>query len=115
LAKRLHALEYHDGHDPFVSKAISPCENKTSAIPCGSGGQSLTPIKYYFTNFGIFQCYNPDDGPPLEPLILGGNKTFPEFQVSLDPCDPFPTDIYYLSNTIRKTFLIVHHHYLKII
>jgi hypothetical protein len=67
------------------------------------------PVKYYFTDFGISRRYNPDDGPPLEDLILGGDKTVPEFQVSLDPCDPFPTDVYYLGSMIRKTFLVMCH------
>jgi hypothetical protein len=65
------------------------------------------PVKYYFTDFGISRHYNPDDGPPLEDPILGGDKTVPEFRVSLDACNPFPTDVYYLSNMIRKTFLVV--------
>ena len=67
------------------------------------------PVKYYFTDFGISRRYNPDDGPPLEDPILGGDKTVPEFQVSLDPCNPFPTDVYYLGSMIRKTFLVVCH------
>jgi hypothetical protein len=67
------------------------------------------PVKYYFTDFGVSRRYNPDDGPPLEPPILGGDKTVPEFQESLESCDPFPTDVYYLGHTIRKTFLVVSH------
>ena len=63
------------------------------------------PVKYYFTDFGISRRYNPDDGPPLEDPIYGGDKTAPEFQVSLDACNPFPTDVYYLGNAIRETFL----------
>ena len=65
------------------------------------------PVKYYFTDFGISRRYNPDDGPPLEPPIYGGDKTVPEFRVSLNACNPFPTDVYYLGNMIRRTFLEV--------
>ncbi|KII92697.1 hypothetical protein PLICRDRAFT_103575 [Plicaturopsis crispa FD-325 SS-3] len=63
------------------------------------------PVKYYIIDFGISRRYKPEDGPPLEDPIYGGDKTVPEFQKSLDPCDPFPTDIYYLGNMIREHFL----------
>ena len=64
-------------------------------------------VKYYIIDFGISRRYNPDDGPPLEDPIIGGDKSVPEFQVSLEPCNPFPTDIYYLGSVIRNTFLHV--------
>jgi len=63
------------------------------------------PTKYYFIDFGLSRKYNPDDGPPREDPIRGGDKTVPEFHRSDDPCDPFPTDIYYLGNMIREDFL----------
>ena len=65
------------------------------------------PVKYYFVDFGISRRYNPDDGPPLEDPIFGGDKTVPEFRISLDACNPFPTDVYYLGSAIRKTLLKV--------
>lgn len=70
------------------------------------------PVKYYYIDFGISRRYNPADGPPLEDPIWGGDKTVPEFHKSLDPCNPFPTDIYYLGNMIRQGFLIVRGSYL---
>jgi len=63
------------------------------------------PVKYYLTDFGLSRRYNPDQGPPLEDPIWGADKTVPEFQKSSDPCDPFPTDVYYLGNLIRENFL----------
>jgi len=63
------------------------------------------PVKYYLTDFGISRRYDPEDGVPLEEQILGGDDTVPEFKNSLEPCNPFPTDIYYLGNVIRKDFL----------
>jgi hypothetical protein len=45
--------------------------------------------------------------PPLEYPILGGDKSVPEFRISVEPCNLFPTDIYYLGNTIRRTLLDV--------
>jgi len=59
------------------------------------------PPKYYLIDFGLSRRYNPANGPPLEPPINGGDKTVPEFQGSISPCNPFPTDIYYAGNFIR--------------
>ncbi|KAJ7502449.1 kinase-like domain-containing protein [Mycena galericulata] len=66
------------------------------------------PPKYYIIDFGISRRYQTRD-PPLEMPILGGDKTVPEFRFSEDgappkPCDPFPTDVYYLGNMIRYNF-----------
>lgn len=65
------------------------------------------PVKYYLIDFGISRRYDPKDGPPFEDPIYGGDKSVPEFARSLDPCDPFPTDVYYLGNMIRRHFLVV--------
>jgi hypothetical protein len=64
------------------------------------------PPKYYFIDFGISRRYNPEDRPPLEPPIGGGDKSVPEFRHPV-PCDPFPTDIYYMGNFIRKWIIMV--------
>jgi len=63
------------------------------------------PPKYYLTDFGISRRYDPKDGPPREPPIHGGDRTVPEFQKSIEPCNPFPTDIYYAGNLIRENIL----------
>jgi hypothetical protein len=65
------------------------------------------PPKYYFLDFGISRRYDPANGPPLELPIEGGDRTVPEFQDGDGPCDPFPTDVYYLGNLIRQEFLEV--------
>ncbi|KAJ7267682.1 hypothetical protein B0H12DRAFT_1200803 [Mycena haematopus] len=62
------------------------------------------PVKYYFIDFGLSRRYDPANGPPLEPIILGGDKSPPEHSKPGD-CDPFPTDIYFLGNLIRRHFL----------
>ncbi|KAH7904082.1 hypothetical protein BJ138DRAFT_1073715 [Hygrophoropsis aurantiaca] len=63
------------------------------------------PPKYYFIDFGISRRYDPSDTKPLEPPIIGGDKTVPEFQNSVEPRNPFPTDIYYLGNLLREDFI----------
>lgn len=69
------------------------------------------PPKYYFTDFGISRQYKPEERPPLEPIILGGDKSPPEHQSGLESCDPFPTDVYFLGNVFRSDFVEVCHHY----
>ncbi|OCH83827.1 hypothetical protein OBBRIDRAFT_840177 [Obba rivulosa] len=63
------------------------------------------PVKYFFIDFGISRKYDVGQEAPLEPPIFGGDKSVPEFQMSIDPVNPFPTDIYYLGNMIREEFL----------
>jgi len=100
---------------PLFPKPYHPTDNSrlrdfsdNGWFPSGPKHYTRTqrPVKYYLTDFGISRRYNPDDGPPLEDPILGGDKTVPEFQASLDACNPFPTDVYYIGNMIRKTFLV---------
>ncbi|PCH36039.1 hypothetical protein WOLCODRAFT_91811 [Wolfiporia cocos MD-104 SS10] len=65
------------------------------------------PTRYFYVDFGLSRRYGPDDNDPQELPILGGNKTVPEFQQEgYDmPSNPFCTDIYYLGDLIRDSFL----------
>ncbi|KAL1695117.1 hypothetical protein GGG16DRAFT_86843 [Schizophyllum commune] len=65
------------------------------------------PVTYYLIDFGLSRRYDLPFERPLEEPILGGDKTVPEFQNISGPCDPFPTDVYYLGNMVRRTFLEV--------
>jgi hypothetical protein len=67
------------------------------------------PPKYYFVDFGISGKYDPANGPPLDEPIIGGDKSVPEFQgnKALERSDPFPTDVYYIGNLVRRDFLVV--------
>lgn len=67
--------------------------------------RTACPTKYYFIDFGLSRRYNPANGPPREYPIRGGDRTVPEFRDLEEPCDPFPTDIYYIGNMIREDFL----------
>jgi len=67
--------------------------------------RTARPSKYFFIDFGISRKYKPEDGPPRELPIEGGDRTVPEFKTATGPVDPFPTDIYYLGNLIREDFL----------
>lgn len=93
---------YPEGWHPVrLGKSMSGVETARSYT------RTERPPKYYFIDFGISRKYDPWHGPPREDPIFGGDKTAPEFRVSDEPCDPFPTDIYYLGNMIRWGFLRV--------
>ncbi|KAL4244500.1 Protein kinase-like domain superfamily protein [Abortiporus biennis] len=64
------------------------------------------PPKYYIIDFGLSRQYDPQNGPPLELPIFGGDKSVPEFIADFNkPYDPFPTDIYYVGNMVHENFL----------
>ncbi|OBZ70648.1 hypothetical protein A0H81_09376 [Grifola frondosa] len=65
------------------------------------------PTKYYYIDFGLSRKYDPENRSPVELPIEGGDKTVPEFQnEGYDkPWNPFRTDIYYIGNLIRTSFL----------
>lgn len=63
--------------------------------------------KYYFIDFGHARQYTLDQLPVQEPILLGGDKSPPEHQQPHSTADPFPTDVYFLGNLIRKDFLMV--------
>ncbi len=65
------------------------------------------PTKYYYIDFGLSRRYDPATRQPLERPIWGADRSVPEFHKSLKPCDPFPTDIYYLGNVMRSWVLEV--------
>ena len=65
------------------------------------------PPKYFFIDFGLSRRYDDFIVKPLEDPTWGGDKTVPEFQKSNAPCDPFPTDVYYIGNAIKKDLVDV--------
>ncbi|KDQ23624.1 hypothetical protein PLEOSDRAFT_52821 [Pleurotus ostreatus PC15] len=62
------------------------------------------PVTYYLVDFGLSRKYSPEDHPPLEPSIAGGDKSMPKF-AAVDACDPFPVDVYTFGNLIKMYFL----------
>lgn len=71
--------------------------------------RTVRPTKYFLIDFGLSKRYNLDDGEPSELPIIGGDKTVPEFQGEGydEPSNPFRTDIYYLGNMVRESYLLV--------
>ena len=91
-------------------ESFHPVERNLN-ISCSGFAKHFTrtqrPPKYYFIDFGISRQYNPANTQPREIPIWGGDKEVPEFQNSNEPCDPFPTDVFYIGNAIRKDFILV--------
>ena len=67
------------------------------------------PTTYYFIDFGLSRRYEREVTNPLEMPIFGGDRTVLEFEGDgyKQPCDPFPTDVYYIGNRFREEFLQV--------
>jgi len=60
------------------------------------------PTRYVLIDFGLSRFYDPANGPPLDDPLRGGDKSAPEHQDRKTPCNPFPTDVYYLGNLVRE-------------
>jgi hypothetical protein len=65
------------------------------------------PSRYLLIDFGLSRYYDAANGPPLDTPVRGGDKTAPEHQDEETPCNPFPTDVYYLGNLVREDFMQV--------
>jgi hypothetical protein len=65
------------------------------------------PPRYLFIDFGISRRYQASERAPLEPPIWGGYKNVPEFQLSNEPRNPFPTDVWYLGLALQQRLLNV--------
>ena len=65
------------------------------------------PTRYLLIDFGLSRQYDPAAGPPLDQPLQGGDKSAPEHQDGKTPCNPFPTDVYYLGNLVRQDYIKV--------
>ena len=63
--------------------------------------------RYFLIDLGLSRQYDPANGPPLETPLRGGDKSAPEHQDMETPCNPFPTDVYYLGNLVREDYIQV--------
>ncbi|KAH9971406.1 kinase-like domain-containing protein [Lactifluus volemus] len=67
------------------------------------------PPRYVLIDFGLSRLYDPANGPPLDYPLRGGDKSAPEHQDRKTPCNPFPTDVYYLGNLVREDYIQKYH------
>ncbi|KAJ7441498.1 hypothetical protein B0H11DRAFT_1882367, partial [Mycena galericulata] len=75
------------------SGQVSPSATRTRVWP-----------RYFLIDFGHARKYIFQE-IPFEEKISGADYTAPEHQTEGLGCNPFPTDIYYLGNMLRKEFL----------
>lgn len=93
---------YPDGFHPIeTSKTLD------FSAPARCFTRTERPPKYWLIDLGIAKRYAPDERPPSEPIVRGGDKSPPEHRTPDIPCDPFPTDVYYIGNLIKEEFLYV--------
>lgn len=66
------------------------------------------PTKYLFIDFGLSQKFKPGQDRKVTP-IRGGDRIVPEFERHgiKKEFDPFPVDVFYLGNLVRRYFLKV--------
>ncbi|KAI0294559.1 hypothetical protein BC826DRAFT_1104616 [Russula brevipes] len=67
------------------------------------------PPRYLLIDLGLSRRYDPENGPPLDTPLPGGDKSAPEHQDPVTLCNPFPTDIYYIGNLVRESFVQEYH------
>ncbi len=63
--------------------------------------------RYFLIDLGLSRQYDLANGPPLEIPLRGGDKSAPEHRAMETPCNPFPTDVYYLGNLVREDYIQV--------
>jgi hypothetical protein len=71
------------------------------------------PPRYLLIDLGLSRLYDTANGPPLDIPLRGGDKSAPEHQDQTTPCNPFPTDVYYLGNLVREDYIQVGCSFLK--
>ncbi|KAF8214174.1 hypothetical protein K438DRAFT_1927335 [Mycena galopus ATCC 62051] len=70
--------------------------------------------RYYLIDFGFSGRYNLDDGPPLEPMVIGADDVPLEHARRLIAagapleCNPFPTDVFFAGNLLNHYFIRSH-------
>ncbi|KAI0081936.1 hypothetical protein K474DRAFT_1768164 [Panus rudis PR-1116 ss-1] len=90
---------------PKLYHPSSPTRNRDLTGPAKHHTRTKRPPKYYLIDFGLSRKYEHRREPIEEQLIIGGDKSAPEFRDLSKRWDPFKLDIYYLGNMIREDFL----------
>ena len=65
------------------------------------------PTGYLLIDFSLSCQYDLANGPPLDEPLHGSDRSAPEHQDGETPCNPFPTDVYYLGNLVRVQYIQV--------
>ena len=98
-----------DGSDMFPQgwHPADPMMNRQYTADARHYMRTQRPPKYYWIDFGLSLQFNENDTNPKSLPMRGNDRTVPELQgkdyqsVALNP---FPADIYYLGNLVRRHF-----------
>ena len=98
-ANRLYVDAFHPVH-PLMRRDFSGFARYKT--------RTQRPVRYFLIDFGLSRSYDSKfHHQALRTSYMGGDKEVPEFQNSSQPCDLFPTDVFYIGNVIRKDFIEV--------
>lgn len=86
---------------------VNPKMKRDFSGPARFRTRTSGPPKYLFIDFGLSRRYDPSIVEPKEIPIWGADKEVPEFQNSNEPCNPFPTDVFYIGNMVKTDFVEV--------
>src|SRR6266702_8752523 len=95
------------GMYPDSFHPVDPKKSKDFRRKAKGYSRTRRPTRYLLIDFGLSRRYDPAAGPPLDQPLRGGDKSAPEHQDGETPCNPFPTDVYYLGNLVREDYLKV--------
>ncbi|KAN0128834.1 Protein kinase-like domain containing protein [Lactarius tabidus] len=95
------------GMYPDSFHPVDPRKSKDFCRKLKGYSRTRRPTRYLLIDFGLSRFYDPADGPPLDKPLRGGDKSAPEHRDRETPCNPFPTDVYYLGNLVREYYMQV--------
>ena len=95
------------GMYPDSFHPADPSKSKDFRRKAKGYSRTRRPTRYHLIDFGHSRFYDPTSGPPLDQPLPGGDKSAPEHQDGKTPCNPFPTDVYYLGNLVRENYMQV--------
>jgi hypothetical protein len=93
---------YPESFHPIAINRSNDFRKKAKAY-----SRTRRPPQYLLIDLGLSRQYDPANGPPLDEPLRGGDKSAPEHQDRVTPCNPFPTDVYYMGNLVRLQFVQV--------
>jgi hypothetical protein len=93
---------YPESFHPVDRKRIKDFRRRVKGY-----SRTRCPTRYLLIDFGHSRRYDTAAGPPLDQPLKGGDKSAPEHQDGKTPCNPFPTDVYYLGNLVRQDYIKV--------
>ncbi|KIJ54959.1 hypothetical protein M422DRAFT_221387 [Sphaerobolus stellatus SS14] len=119
LRQTFEGIQYMHEHHTTVGSYTVMMDVSLNSTHHGHGLKVLpkkycrtkNPPRYFLVDFTLSHRFLPEDGPPLALPYESGDSSAPEHQGqnANRPCDPFPTDIFYLGTFIEENFLASYH------